>query len=151
MCEVQIHGEVISFYLRHTCAHTHIHMCIRMHICILLFSSRWGWAKGTNPLSNSNSSRRRFPSSHRRWRWTGLRWRARNVVIAEVMIVPTVRRGEQNGGDYVTLKFNSAIVSRASGTESEGTLILFRKTTRLPRQTLAARSRPETVVQIPGA
>lgn len=117
---VQIRGEVVSSYLRH--AHAHIHLCT--HICAPLFSSRWGRRGWANPLSNSNLSR--FPPAVDR-----VKWQARNVVIAEIMVMPTVRRGEQNGGGYITLKFNSAIVPRTRGTrgtESEGTLMLFRKT-----------------------
>lgn len=88
---------------------------------------------GQIPLSNPDPSHRHSPSispardgdvGGREMTMVVVR-KARNVVIAEIMAVPT---GERNAGDYVTLKFNSAIVRRARGVESEGTLILFRKT-----------------------
>lgn len=93
----------------HTRVHTHTHACT----FALRFSHRDEVdevGRRANPLSNSNPSHRRFPSlSTVVVRVTR---QARNVVIAEIMVVPTVRRDEQNGGDYVTLKFNSAIVPR---------------------------------------
>lgn len=119
-------------YLRHTCTHTRAHIYVHACTFALRLSHRDEVdevGRRINPLSNSNPSHRRFPPSSAVDRVTR---QARNVVIAEVMVVPTVRRDEQNGGDYVTLKFNSAIVSRTRETEFVGTLILFLKTATPP-------------------
>lgn len=138
----------------HTHTHTrtkHTHSYNHTFTCSTLFARRnkvgeVQWR--ANPLSNFDSSHRRFPPPSVAVRVTR---QARNVVIAEIMAMPTARCGEQNDGDYVTLKFNSTIVLRTRGAEFVGTLILFRKTARRLRRTLPARSRPETAVEIPRA
>lgn len=108
---VQIRGEIVPSYLKHT--HTHTYTIT--HLLALRFSHRSKVGevqRRANPLSNFDSSHRRFPPPTVAVRVTR---QARNVVIAEIMAMPTARCGERNDGDYVTLKFNFAIVLRTRG------------------------------------
>jgi len=95
--------------------HTHTHTHTITHLLALRFSHRSKVGevqRRANPLSNFDSSHRRFPPPTVAVRITR---QARNVVIAEIMAMPTARCGERNDGDYVTLKFNFAIVLRTRG------------------------------------
>lgn len=124
--DMQIRTSEKSHFLLETCTY--------MHIYGSLFSSRWGrrgWARGKS-FEQFQTISSPFSTALPSLAVDRVTQQARNVVIAEIMVVPTVRRCEQNGSDYVTLKFNSAIVPCTRGTESEETLILFRKTTTPP-------------------